>query len=227
MVWDNSWESLFKKRDWGVYPNEELIKFIAKHYYKVSNRYKIKILELGCGPGANIWYLAREKFNVHGIDGSKTAINKCIKRLNKEIVNWKGKIQIGDIIKLPYSDNYFDAVVDLEAVTHNSFEDSIKIYNESYRVLKNNGKIFSRTFANGTWGEGTGKKLGRNSWQVKVGPMKNHCNFVRFTKKNQIKILFKSFKLLGIEKISFTMENEKYKINEWLIYGKKVSNEKK
>ena len=87
--------------------------------------------------------------------------------------------------------------------------------------------IFSRTFANGTWGEGTGKKLGRNSWQVKVGPMKNHCNFVRFTKKNQIKILFKSFKLLGIEKISFTMENEKYKINEWLIYGKKVSNEKK
>ena len=77
MVWDNSWESLFKKRDWGVYPNEELIKFIAKHYYKVSNRYKIKILELGCGPGANIWYLAREKFNVHGIDGSKTAINKC------------------------------------------------------------------------------------------------------------------------------------------------------
>ena len=26
MVWDNSWESLFKKRDWGKYPNEELIK---------------------------------------------------------------------------------------------------------------------------------------------------------------------------------------------------------
>ena len=87
MVWDNSWESLFKKRDWGEYPNEELIKFIAKHYYKVSNRYKIKILELGCGPGANIWYLAREKFNVHGIDGSKTAINKCIKRLNKFSIN--------------------------------------------------------------------------------------------------------------------------------------------
>ena len=97
MAWDNSWENLFKKRDWGKYPNEELIKFIARYFYRVSDRAKVKILELGCGPGANIWYLAREKFNVHGIDGSKTAIKKCIKRLNEEVFHWKGKIQVGDI----------------------------------------------------------------------------------------------------------------------------------
>ena len=221
MTWDKSWEKVYKKRGWGEYPNEELIKFIARNFYSVSNRSKIKILELGCGPGPNMWYLAREKFEVHGIDGSITAIKKCIKKLNKEVKNWKGNIQVGDIIKIPYPDNYFDAVVDLEAVTHNSFEDSIKIYSESHRVLKTQGKIFSRTFANGTWGESTGKKLGKYSWSVNAGPMKNHCNFVRFTTKGQIKILFKKFIKIDVEKISFSLKNQKYKINEWLIYAQK------
>ena len=227
MTWDKTWEEVYKRRDWGKYPNEELIKFMARNFYSSPHRSKFKILELGCGPGANMWYLAREKFEIHGIDGSRTAIKKCIKRLNKEVKNWKGKIQVGDIISVPYPENYFDAVIDIEAITHNSFEDSIKIYNESFRVLKESGKIFSRTFANGTWGEATGKRLGNSAWKVNAGPMKNHCNFIRFTKKKQIKVLFQKFKLTNVEKISFSLKNQKYKINEWLIYGKKNSKFKK
>ena len=226
MAWDKTWEYVYKNRDWGKYPNEELIKFMARNFYSNLSRSNIKILELGCGPGANMWYLAREGFEIHGIDGSSTAIKKCIKRLNTEVKNWKGKIQVGDIVNIPYPNNFFDAVVDLEAVTHNSFEHSIQIYDESFRVLKNNGKIFSRTFANGTWGESTGKKMGRNAWSVNAGPMKNHCNIVRFTKKNQIKTLFKKFKKINIEKTSYSLKNQKYKINEWLIYGKKSTRSK-
>ena len=100
----------------------------------------------------------------------------------------------------------------------------------SVRVISyssNSGKIFSRTFANGTWGEATGKRLGNSAWKVNAGPMKNHCNFIRFTKKKQIKVLFQKFKLTNIEKISFSLRNQKYKINEWLIYGKKNSKFKK
>ncbi len=221
MAWDKTWEDIYKKKNWGKYPNEELIKFIARNFYSNLSRSKIKILEIGCGPGANMWYMGREKFEIHGIDGSRTAVKKCIKRLNAEVKDWKGKIQVGDIVNIPYPDNFFDAVVDLEAITHNSFEDSIKIYNEAFRVLKKKGKIFSRTFANGTWGDGTGKKLGKNSWSVSSGPMKNHCNYVRFTKKYEINIFLKKFKINQIEKLSFTMDNQKHKIIEWLIHGTK------
>tara|TARA_B110000196_G_C20895907_1_gene543615 strand:- start:43 stop:708 length:666 start_codon:yes stop_codon:yes gene_type:complete len=221
MSWDKSWEKLYKKRGWGEYPNEELIKFIARNFYQYPNRKKIKILELGCGIGSNLWYLAKEKFKVYGIDGSKTAISKSIKKLDKEVPNWKGQVTTGDIINIQYPDNFFDAVVDLESITHNSFENSIKIYEESFRVLKNNGKLFSRTFCVGTWGDNTGKKLGINSWKVSEGPMKGHCNFIRFTKKNQIKILLKKFDIVNIDKISLSVNNEKNKIIEWLIYAKK------
>ena len=51
--------------------------------------------------------------------------------------------------------------------------------------------------------------------------MKGHCNFIRFTKKNQIKILLKKFDIVNIDKISLSVNNEKNKIIEWLIYAKK------
>lgn len=62
-----------------------MIRFIARNFYKVNNRESIKILEVGCGPGANLWYMNREGFTVYGIDGSETAIKKAEKRLKEDI----------------------------------------------------------------------------------------------------------------------------------------------
>ena len=140
MVWDPEWEKLYKTRDWGKYPSEELIRFIAQNFYQKAEKSKVKILELGCGPGANIWYCAREGFKVFGVDGSTSAIEKCKTRLNHEIPNWNGELIVGDIVSLPYKSNQFDAVIDNEAIAHNSYEDSKRIYSEAARVLKNGGK---------------------------------------------------------------------------------------
>lgn len=64
------WDMVFSNQEWGKYPSEDLIRFIARNFYKVENRKNVKILELGCGPGANIWYLAREGFSFCGVDCS-------------------------------------------------------------------------------------------------------------------------------------------------------------
>ena len=58
-MWNSGWNKVFKNSDWGKYPGEELVRFIARKYYDVPNRKVIKILELGCGTGANIWFMAR------------------------------------------------------------------------------------------------------------------------------------------------------------------------
>jgi len=70
--WDQVWESVFKQQEWGKYPGESLIKFVARNFYK-NDRKRVSLLEIGCGPGANIWFMAREGFNVTGIDGSQIA----------------------------------------------------------------------------------------------------------------------------------------------------------
>ncbi|ECL6467391.1 SAM-dependent methyltransferase, partial [Campylobacter jejuni] len=54
------WEQIFSKKEWGKYPSENVIRFIARNFYNVQDRSKINILELGFGTGANLWFCAKE-----------------------------------------------------------------------------------------------------------------------------------------------------------------------
>ncbi|UUI62659.1 class I SAM-dependent methyltransferase [Aeromonas salmonicida] len=150
------WNSIFSSQEWGKYPSEDLIRFIARSFYKEKKRSSIKILELGCGPGANIWYLAREGFSFCGVDCSITAIEHACLRLDKEFPNWRqhGELIVGDVHNLPYDSESFDAVIDNECIYCADYETAKDIYNEAWRVTKYNGKLYSRTFASGSWGDG-------------------------------------------------------------------------
>ena len=72
MSWDNAWENIYKRRDWGRYPNETLVRYL-KSNQKLKGK---KILEIGCGVGANIWFCSEQGLKTYGIDGSSTAIKK-------------------------------------------------------------------------------------------------------------------------------------------------------
>lgn len=220
MSWDNIWEDVFQKQEWGKYPGEDLIRFVARNFYQAPQRREIKILEVGCGPGANLWYMAREGFSVYGIDGSRTAIERAENRLDKECPGWTGQLCVGDILNLPYENDFFDAVIDHEAVSCNSWDDSRRIFSEMVRVCKKNGKIFSRTFATGCWGEGTGMRLGHNAWKVAEGPLLDK-GYVRFTAFEEIPQLLNDVNLLEVELLTRTIKERRYEVKEWLITGEK------
>ena len=59
------WQNIFENKEWGKYPSETLIRFIARNFYNVSDRKAINILELGLGTGTNLWFCAREGFTLH------------------------------------------------------------------------------------------------------------------------------------------------------------------
>ena len=58
------WDKIFKSKGWGKYPAEDLVRFIAKNFDKKKKKSKINILEIGCGPGGNLSYFAKEGFNI-------------------------------------------------------------------------------------------------------------------------------------------------------------------
>lgn len=220
MSWSPVWEDVFRGHEWGKYPPDDLVRFVARNFYKDRNRKEVKILEVGCGPGANLWYMAREGFSVYGIDGSETAIKRANERLDRECQGWSGKLMVGDFIKLPYEDEFFDGVVDNEAIYCNSYENSKIIYKELARVTKKNGKLFSRTFSTGCWGDGTGKKVGHNAWIASEGPLFEK-GYSRFTDLNEISDLMRDFNLTEVELLTRTMGNRKHEIKEWLIVGER------
>ena len=124
MSWNPVWEDVFQNQEWGKYPHESLIRFVAKYFY-TGQRGNTRLLEVGCGPGPNIWYLSREGFVPYGIDGSKNAIEKAQKRLETE--GLKGDLKTGDITRLPYEDIFFNAVIDAECLYANTREKTVMV----------------------------------------------------------------------------------------------------
>ncbi len=222
MAWAHIWEEVFSTQAWGKYPTEDLIRFVAQNFYRTPRRNAVKLLEVGCGPGANLWYLAREGFAVYGIDGSSTAIGQATDRLDRECPGWQGSLHIGDMGCLPFPDNNFDAVVDCEAVATNSHDDARTIYHEMYRVCRPGGKMLSITFAEGCYGEKTGREAGHHAWYPDEGPLGGH-GFTRFTTYEEIPDLLGPWTIIEINQRSHSRGGlkEGHVITEWLIEAAK------
>jgi ubiquinone/menaquinone biosynthesis C-methylase UbiE len=213
---DDKWEQIHKEQDWGRYPSEEVIRFVARNYYNRS-RAEVKMLDIGCGAGAITWYLAKEGFNAYGFDGSFTAIEKAKDRMRGEGVN--AELIVCDATNLIYEDNYFDGVIDSAVIYANRLEHIYAILNECYRVLKNGGLHFSTLLINSnTTGYGTGEKLEANTFRnCTEGCAANKGTVHFFSEKEIIEIWtqigFKNIKIDyvertdkgGVEKLSYFM----------------------
>ena len=145
------------------YPNEQLIQFLAEHFFVIpkEKRKKIKLLEVGCGSGANLWMIAKEGFDAYGIDIAPTSIDLCKKMLRYWGV--KAHVQTGNMRKLPFNDNFFDAVADVLSVEHTDLKGHTEAYREIFRCLKKGGRFFSWHLGTNSanFRNGGGRKLDR------------------------------------------------------------------
>lgn len=214
------WEDVFSNQEWGKYPPIELIRFIARNFYSRTDRKSVKILELGSGPGPNLWYMAREGFCVYGIEGSKTACENAYKRLHDENLQGNiGDIKTGDYFQKldEFEDDYFDAIIDVESLYCNPFERTKEIVLKSFKKLKKGGKMFSMTFANKEWLS--------DSKDVEYHAINNPevRGYFRYTTREDIDTLYKN-ELSKIEKIEMSEfhANDGKSRQEWLIELTKI-----
>jgi tRNA (uracil-5-)-methyltransferase TRM9 len=102
----------------------------------LANKWKPgKILDLGCGNARNLTPFSEKEFECYGIDFSEDMIELAKKRL-------KAEFKVGDILKIPYEDNYFDYIICVAAFHHVKKEDQKKGLQEIRRVLKPGGKLY-------------------------------------------------------------------------------------
>lgn len=216
-TFDNIWEEVHKEREWGKYPSEDIIRFVARNYYG-KKRNEIKVLDIGCGQDANTWYLAKEKFDAYGFDGSESAVKKAKKRLENEGLS--AELIVADAANLPYKDNFFDCIIDGAVIYANTIDGIETILKEMYRVNKVGGKIFSTGLFNlKTTGHGSGEKLETNTERnLKDGALSG-LGTVHFFNHDEIFKLWSEagFKDIKIDTLERTEYNGKYTIGYYIV----------
>jgi SAM-dependent methyltransferase len=227
MTWDPLWEDVYRTRAWGQYPGEDVIRFVKSGFASVPDRSAVRLLEVGSGAGANLWFMAREGFCVHGVEGSPTAVRLTNERLDRECAGWRergGRVAAGDLARLDYPDGFFDAVLDVVAICYSSFDEAPAVYAELARVTRPGGRLFSRTFAGGCWGEGTGTAAGPAMWHCSEGPLAG-LGATRFTGEPDVPGLLQGWQVDRIERVTLTEQDRRHELRYLLMYGTKPQGE--
>jgi SAM-dependent methyltransferase len=218
-MWDKGWDKIFLNNAWGKYPDLDLVRFFSRRF---KNNKKVRVLEIGCGTGANLSFFDNEKIKSFGCDGSSVAINKAKKLIKKR----KGlsKAIIADLTNLPFKNNSFDFVFDIECLYCNDLSGTQSILNEVIRVLKKRGVFFSKTFSTKISGVNKSKKflIGKNIYsKILHGPLHSGYSPIRLVAEEDIKKIYKNFKNIKYDISYRTDDNRKMEISEWLIYCEK------
>lgn len=101
-----------------------------------------KIIDVGCGSGKLTLMIAKtlkEDGEIIGVDASENMIKECNR--NNLYKDSPVRFQIGIMEKLPFNDNYFDAVISSLAIHHVPRDTKIIAFREFERVLKSGGRL--------------------------------------------------------------------------------------
>lgn len=220
-TWDPVWEKIFHSQEWGKYPQEHLVRFIARNFYGVRDGHPIQLLEIGCGPGANVWFMAREGFSVNGIDGSSTAIERAKERLARE--GLMADLRVGDFTELPWPDETFDGVVENVSLGCNPISAIERALEEVHRVLRPGAPFLSSFFSDKTWGYGEGEMTERDGFiNLRYGPLANR-GFCLFLRRDRIPELFRRFTDTNVERVSWTLGGERHLIEQLVVTCRKIA----
>ncbi len=211
---DPIWEEKFQTEEWGKYPPERIIRFVAQNFYASPDRQAIWLLDAGCGPGASTWYIAREGFRVAGIDGSPTAIKRANKRLRAEGLS--ADLQVGDYVVLPWPNAFFDGAIDNFSFYSNLYADWQLAVDEVFRVLKPGGLFLTCSFTPDCWGYGTGREAEPGAFtDIPEGPL-YRGGLAHFISESELRHLLHRFRRVDVERERRTLCNQTKLVDMWV-----------
>jgi SAM-dependent methyltransferase len=214
-----AWEKTYKaNRHMVAWPWSDIISDVMN----LKPTKDTKVLEIGCGPGANIPFFIDIEVDYYTIDGSETAV----KRVNSLFPSLKNKVACCDFTKeIPFNTT-FDLIIDRVALTHNDTE-SIKNFLSIIKTkLNKNGKYIGVDWFSK---EHSYAKSSDSTINIDSHTMDNCIGFfedlgpVHFSDQDHILDLFKDFHCLKMEhKINYQKIPSEKKFATWnFIFEKK------
>jgi 2-polyprenyl-3-methyl-5-hydroxy-6-metoxy-1,4-benzoquinol methylase len=134
----NAWNEIFRQQGRVFTEPHEDIRSIVQ---LLKDRGAKTILDLGSGTGRHVVYLARSGFSVSGLDNSREGLHITRCWLADEGLD--ADLQMQSMTeKLPYRDDFFDAVISVQVIHHAEIATIKRIVAELRRALKPGGFLF-------------------------------------------------------------------------------------
>ncbi len=136
--WETAYETDEYKHWEFNYPSPELVALVTANVLFKNSR----VVDVGCGGGADAIFMAQCRFKVIGVDISVAALRIAKKRAEKANVNvcWIR----GNVLQLPIIDRSVDFLTDRGLFHLVEDNDRRRYASEVFRVLKNRGRFLIR-----------------------------------------------------------------------------------
>lgn len=186
------WNRILSKK---AYSFEESDAIVVSFVEPLKRRREKTVLDLACGAGRHVVYMAGLGLDAHGSDISETGLKITAKRLEQgRLTAPLVRCALGS---LPYVDSCFDAVVCTRAIYHQELHGIQKALAEIRRILKKNGCVLIDFLSKRTYSYRKGERVEEETFVERVGPEKNILH--HFTDEEELEALFKAFKSVSFE----------------------------
>jgi SAM-dependent methyltransferase len=136
MMFSPEWNQLYRDgRHNSTWPWSDMVSYVCRGS-KPSDGFR-RVLELGCGVGANIPFFLDLGADYWAIEGSEVAVD----HLHQKWPQLRGRIVTADFTQTIPFDGPFDLVVDRSAVTHNTTAAIRRAHANAFQALRAGGRL--------------------------------------------------------------------------------------
>ncbi|WCF07925.1 class I SAM-dependent methyltransferase [Paenibacillus thiaminolyticus] len=214
-IHQKKWDNLHRRSQFQLkFPNEMIIRFI-KGNFKKGHPGQTKILDLGCGTGRHVIFLAQEGYDVTGIDFSRPGLDFTKHALAE--LGLQANLIEGSITQLPFPDNYFDGIVSFAVIYYFLSEDIDCIIQEIYRTLKPGGKAFIVVRSTADRRYGKGENAGEHTFKMNTNFTNEEGMTIHFFTVEEIRRRCAVFSELSIGLLESGMDSQDEYDSDFLI----------
>ena len=214
MAFATEWESLYSaQRHNSVWPWSDLVSLFSRYY--VSGHDGGRLLEVGCGAGANIPFFQSVGVDYWGVDGSESVVE----RLRAAFPSFSDQLAVCDFTcEIPFSGS-FDVVVDRGSFTHNATGDIESGIELVHDIMTDGGYFigvdwFSDQHLEAQNGTVTVDKFTRSGFET--GTLAG-VGFAHFATKERLIELFGGFEILCLthKTVENHIPNDNWRFGGW------------
>ncbi|MCR4404557.1 MAG: class I SAM-dependent methyltransferase [Candidatus Acetothermia bacterium] len=208
-----TWDELFKREEFRwrePYPRGVEFAGLSKE------RGFRRVLDLGCGTGRHLVYLAREGFEVCGIDISPTGLELARRWLEEE--GLKAELKQSDMTAIPYPDGSFDGAISIHVIYHGTLEQMRKALAEIHRTLRPGGLALLTFQSKRSYRYGRGREIEPDTFIPDIGEDRDIPH--HFSDREELEEVLRAFSILELELVERVRE-QVYRSSHWEVLVEK------